>query len=82
MSDSVNHPKHYTTHPSGIECIEIVEHMNFNSGNAIKYLWRSGMKDGVTREEDLLKAIWYIQRELKRLNEASMAVDKGNDYGG
>ena len=36
MSDNVNHPKHYTSHPSGVECITVVEHMNFNTGNAIK----------------------------------------------
>lgn len=44
MSDSVNHPPHYNAHPSGIECITITEHMNFNIGNAIKYLWRAGLK--------------------------------------
>lgn len=36
----VSHPKHYNDHPSGIECITITRHMNFNIGNAIKYLWR------------------------------------------
>lgn len=41
--DSVNQPEHYT-HPSGVECITITEHMNFNVGNAIKYLWRAGKK--------------------------------------
>ena len=43
MSDTVNHPAHYNTHPSGVECIEITEHFNFNIGNAIKYLWRAGL---------------------------------------
>lgn len=42
--ETVNHPKHYTSHPSGVECIEIVRHMSFNVGNAIKYLWRAGLK--------------------------------------
>ena len=63
--DSVNHPKHYTEHPSGIECIQITEHMNFNLGNAIKYLWRTGKKEN--RIEDLKKAAWYINREIKRV---------------
>lgn len=64
MSD-VNHPKHYCDHPSGVECITITEHMNFNLGNAIKYLWRAGLKGN--EKEDMLKAKWYIQRELDRL---------------
>lgn len=65
MSDLVNHPKHYTTHPSGIECITITRHMNFNRGNAIKYIWRAGDKGNEI--EDLRKAQWYIADEIKRL---------------
>lgn len=60
----VNHPKHYTDHPSGVECIQITEHMNFNLGNAIKYVWRADLKHDAI--EDLRKAVWYIERELKR----------------
>lgn len=69
MNDNVNHPKHYTNHPSGIECIQITEHMGFNLGNAVKYIWRADLKNDTI--EDLKKAIWYIQRELKKrgLNE-------------
>lgn len=63
--DPVNHPSHYNSHPSGVECITIVEHFNFNIGNAIKYLWRAGEKGN--RLEDLKKAEWYISRELDRL---------------
>ena len=44
--DPVNHPTHYTSDPSGVECIEITRHRNFNIGNAIKYLWRAGLKKG------------------------------------
>jgi hypothetical protein len=62
---SIN-PKHYRSHPSGIECIEITEHMNFCLGNATKYIWRAGLKESSTKKEDLLKAIWYIQRELAK----------------
>jgi len=61
--DTVDHPPHYTAHPSGIECITITEHMNFCIGNAVKYLWRADLKNGV---EDLRKAVWYIQREISR----------------
>lgn len=65
--DPVNHPKHYTSDPSGVECIEITRHRNFNIGNAIKYLWRAGLKDGNSDIQDLKKAIWYIQDEIERL---------------
>ena len=65
MNDPVNHPKHYTEHPSGVECIEITEYMNFCVGNAIKYLWRAGLKG--EQIEDLRKARWYIDREIARI---------------
>lgn len=65
MSDLINHPPHYTTHQSGIECIEITRHLSFNRGNAIKYLWRCGKKDSVNQE--LKKAIWYINDEIKNV---------------
>ena len=65
MSDPVNHPPHYTEHPSGIECIQVTEHLSFCVGNAIKYLWRADLKhdDAI---EDLKKAAWYINREIER----------------
>ena len=66
MSDTVNHPKHYNSHPSGIECIQITEHMSFNLGNALKYLWRADEKGSPI--EDLQKAKWYIDREIKKRN--------------
>jgi len=61
--DMVNHPPHYTSHPSGIECIQITEHMNFCLGNAIKYIWRADLKGC---SDDLEKAIFYINREIER----------------
>jgi hypothetical protein len=68
MNDPVNHPPHYTKHPSGIECIQITEHMNFCLGNAVKYIWRAGLKNNAI--EDLEKAKWYIEKEiLKRKSE-------------
>jgi hypothetical protein len=66
--DAVNHPKHYNDHPSGVECITVVEHLTFNVGNAIKYLWRAGLKGAVL--EDLKKARWYVDREIQRLEKA------------
>lgn len=65
-SETVNHPKHYNSHPSGIECIEIIRWMPYNIGAAMKYLWRSGLKSD-NPIEDLEKAIWYLQDEIKRL---------------
>lgn len=65
--DLVNHPPHYTSHPSGIEAIQVTRHMNFNLGNAMKYLWRAGLKDQSKTIEDLQKAVFYINDEIKRL---------------
>ena len=71
LNDNVNHPKHYTSDPSGIECIEVVKHRDFCIGNAIKYLWRAGLKEEEGRTtsdkqiEDLQKAIWYINKEIE-----------------
>lgn len=67
--DNVNHPTHYTSHPSKIECIQITRHMNFNRGNAIKYIWRAGEKNKRTEIEDLKKAAFYINDEIRRLEE-------------
>ena len=64
MKDLVNHPPHYTAHPSGVECIQITETMNFCLGNAIKYIWRSDLKHDAI--EDLKKAVWYVNREIER----------------
>lgn len=68
LHDAVNHPSHYTEHASGVECIQITEHMNFCLGNAVKYVWRAGLKskDAI---EDLKKARWYIDREIERLTK-------------
>lgn len=67
VDDAVNHPNHYTQHPSGVECISIIEHMTLNVGNAVKYLWRAGLKDNTPMVQDLEKARWYIDREISRL---------------
>ena len=71
MTDNINHPAHYTSSPAkcvdcgaGIECIQIAEHMGFNLGNAIKYIWRADLKHDAI--EDLKKAAWYLQREIMK----------------
>lgn len=76
-TDNVNNPKHYNDHPSGVECITITEHMNFNVGNAVKYLWRAGLKQSPGKDqaakhlEDLKKAAWYVNREIQRVETAA-----------
>ena len=65
--DVINRAKHYNVSPSGIECIEVVEHMNFCLGNAMKYIWRAGEKEDAL--QDLQKARYYIDREIKRITK-------------
>ena len=68
--EHVNHPKHYNQHPAGIECIDIIRHYTCDIANAIKYLWRAGLKPEMGKEdaekeiEDLKKALWYIEDYL------------------
>lgn len=66
--DPINQPTHYTSHPSGIECITITQHHNFCIGNAIKYLWRAGLKEGNPSIQDLEKARKYIEFEINRIS--------------
>ena len=72
-NDPVEHPAHYTSHPSGIECIQITEHFNFCLGNALKYVWRSQLKSD-NPVQDLKKAKWYIEREIAR-HESDRSAD-------
>ena len=91
LKDSVNHPKWYTQHPSGVECIDITRHYCFAIGNAIKYLWRAGLKKDASLDdkqkeiEDLRKAIWYINDRIKQLGDPVRDFDidslpSGNPY--
>ncbi|NKW33724.1 DUF3310 domain-containing protein [Rhodococcus hoagii] len=73
-NDAVNHPGHYTSHPSGVECIQITEHMSFCLGNAIKYIWRADLKGNAI--EDLRKARWYVDREIARLGGEPAVLDE------
>ena len=68
-NDNIEHPKHYTSHPSGISSIEVCKHMGFNLGNAIKYIWRADLKNDAI--EDLKKAVWYLQDEIKKRENQS-----------
>lgn len=68
--DAVN-PSHYKQHPSGVECIDVVEWFTPNIANVVKYCWRAGLKPGNDVIQDLEKAKWYIEREIKRLSKGS-----------
>lgn len=79
MEDMVNHPPHYTQHPSGIECIEVIEHFPANIALAIKHLWRFGRKEVVDKNDpyqDYRKAMWYINREMQRLSKMEWKITK------
>lgn len=71
MNDKVNHPTHYR-HPSGVECITVAEHMGFNLGNVLKYIWRADQKGAPV--EDLKKAAWYLAREIERREKSLMGI--------
>lgn len=64
--DLINHPYHYTWHPSGVECKDIIQEFSYNIGSAMGYLWRHKYKNGV---QDLKKAIQHIQFEIERLEK-------------
>jgi hypothetical protein len=72
----VDHPPHYTSHPSGVECITVAEHMGFNLGNVLKYIWRADEKGAPL--QDLRKAAWYLAREIKRREACDTASVKGS----
>lgn len=82
-NDEVNHPAHYTSHPSGVECADIAEHHDFCIGNVIKYVWRAGLKTSETENSaeselrDLRKAEWYIKRKIAQL-ERKIKNENGN----
>ena len=75
MGDVVNHPSHYTD--GKIEVIEFIEDkkLNYHRGNAIKYICRAGKKDPQKEIEDLQKAIWYINREIRNLKRRTKWVN-------
>lgn len=79
--EHVNHPSHYNQHPAGIECIDIIRHYTCDIANALKYLWRAGIKtemgkdDAEKEKEDLEKALWYIEDYVKNFNNTAWEVD-------
>ncbi len=76
IMDTINHPSHYNQY-QGLEIIDLVEQMNFNRGNAVKYIARAGFKDPEKELEDLKKAHWYIGREIQRLSKTTPVIYPG-----
>lgn len=76
--DPVDHPSHYT-HYKGVEVIDITEQLNFNRGNAVKYLARAGLKNKATEIQDLQKALWYVTRELSRIADVGKSYEATAD---
>jgi len=74
MDKEINKAPHYNEHPSGIECIDVVRHMNFNCGSIIKYIWRNGKKTNEDAIKDLKKAQFYINDEIKRLENLETKI--------
>jgi len=73
---AVDHPEHYNVHPAGIECIDVIEHMEFNIGTSIKHMWRAGLKPGNDDLQDLEKARWYLDRQITNLK---IAINSSRD---
>jgi len=65
-NEQVDHPRHYNQHQSGVETIEIFEHLPANLASALKYVWRCGLKSSSTPIRDLQSALWYVDREIER----------------
>jgi len=76
--EEVDHPQHYQL-PGGVEVIDLIEDMSFCLGNALKYLLRAGKKPGVLMETDLMKAVWYIEREIVRQHRRQEKVQPKTD---
>lgn len=77
--DAVNHPAHYTSHPSGVKCLEITRHLQFNPGNAFKYVWRHGLKVTADAPEDLAKAVFYLEDHIAAFGREFIVPDEARD---
>jgi len=77
-TDNINHPAHYNSHESGVECIEIVRYLPYSLGNAIKYIWRAGLKSE-NKLEDYKKAVWYLQ-DCQNCQKSDFSGFKANKF--
>jgi len=72
MSDPVNSPSHYTNSPAGVELVDVICHLNYCRGNAIKYIFRAGFKHPEKELEDLKKAQWCINKEIELVESGTI----------
>lgn len=79
MTTNKTEPDHYKRKRGGVEAIDVTETFNFNLGNAVKYIWRAGNKEGESEEDDLRKALWYVLRELDRVVWENASEDWSGD---
>lgn len=80
MQDNINHPQHYVSQSIVIEPIDLYEKLPFCLGNALKYVFRAGRKEGSSELEDLKKAYWYLERNQKSLGAVDIEEDNENDF--
>jgi len=73
-NDPVNHPPHYTQHSSSVECYEISQHLSAAVAQAFQYIWRA--EDKGNAAEDYKKAVWWLEREIQRLEPLMRATKK------
>jgi len=76
-TDMVNHPTHYTSHKSGVECIVFSRYLPASLANTFKYVWRCGEKGNPV--QDLQKALWYL-RDYKNY-PVGITEDAANELG-
>jgi len=77
-ADAVEHPNHYCSHSSGIECIEVTRHMNFCLGSATKYIWRVDLKEDTIK--DLGKAVKFLEFEIETIEKKSRFLSMISKY--
>lgn len=75
-NERIFHPRHYNQSPSGIETIELIEHLPCNLSMAAKYVWRCGLKQSETPLRDLGSARWYTERERQRIELFELEDEK------
>ena len=76
MTEQVNHPQHYVVEKNPYEVIKVIEawELDFHLGNTVKYISRAGKKEIDKELQDLNKALWYLQRRIENIKNASQVT--------